>query len=82
MYRGNVIKRKESGSWRQWKVLPYISGVLDQYRRTSDVDSYYRDILLLLRGFCGRVKMNGKYKTVRFFSFLLFVDSLLPHVSG
>lgn len=26
--------------------------------------------------------MNGKYKTVRFLLFLLFVDSLLPHTSG
>lgn len=63
-------------------MLPDISGVLDQYRRTSDFESYYRDILLLLRGFCGRVKMNGKYKTVRFLFSLLFVDALLPHTSG
>lgn len=63
-------------------MLPYISGVLDQYGRTSDVDSYYRDIQLLLRGFCGRVKMNCKYKTVRFLFFLLLVDSLPPHTSG
>lgn len=61
-------------------MLPDISGVLNQYGRTSDVDSYYRDILLLLRGSCGSAKMNGKYKTVRFLFFLLLVDSLLPHI--
>lgn len=58
------------------------SGVLDQYGRIFDVDSYDRDMLLLLRGSCGSVKMNGKYRTVRFLLFLLFVDSLLPHTSG
>lgn len=63
-------------------MLPDISGVFDQHGKTSDVDSYYRDILLLLRGSCGSVKVNGKYKTVRFLFFLLFVDSLLPHTSG
>lgn len=63
-------------------MLPDNSGVLDQYGRIFDVDSYYHDMLLLLRGYCGSVKMNGKYKTVRFLLFLLFVDSLLPHTSG
>lgn len=63
-------------------MLPDNSRVLDQYGRIFDVDSYYRDILLLLRGSCGKVKVNGKYKTVRSLFSLLFVDALLPHTSG
>lgn len=81
-YRGNVIKRKESGSWMQW------IGASRYLELSINMGGYLMLIRIIviyyccLGGSCGNVKMNGKHKTVRFLLFLLFVDSLLPHTSG